>query len=265
MGQHQLLLCFVSFHTSAREVEQLQGCLHHLPDHIGYAVVVNDYRPPEPIERLREKAVVFLTNNDNCGYGRAINRLARKLEERCGALPDYLGILNTDLTWRNGTFEQLLDWMAKHQDVSLAVPQILDRHGEVQRLCKQNPTILGLFSRRFIPESLKPTWLKRYDAWYEMADQDYWSIFDVPYLSGCCMIAKSKHFKAIDGFDEHFFLYLEDADLTRSMGKKGRSVHLPIAEIQHNWGRGNHRSLRLTMVNIHSAWVYFTKWGWKLS
>lgn len=251
---------FVAYHPSLREVEQLRTCLDLLPSQLGYAVVVNDYLPGEPVEQLAVGADVFLTNGDNPGYGRAVNRLVAQL----GSLPPYIGVLNTDLTWSSGTFEKLLVWLKQHPDVHLAAPQILDKAGTPQKLCKHNPTVLGLFSRRFLPAWLKPAWLKRYDLWYVMADQNYEEVFEVPYLSGCCMLVSSEAFRRNGGFDERFFLYLEDADLTRGLAREGRCVHLPVAAVVHSWGRGNYRNLGLMAVNLVSAWRYFCKWGWAL-
>jgi hypothetical protein len=41
-------------------------------------------------------------------------------------------------------------------------------------------------------------------------------------------------------------------------------VHLPVRFIRHDWGRGNYRNPWLVLVNLHSAWLYFNKWGWRL-
>ena len=258
--ERQLLLLLVAYHPSLQEVEQLQACLAELPPQVGYAVVVNDHYSGEPVEQLAAGADGFLANPNNPGYGRAVNRLVAHL----GQLPPYIGVLNTDLTWPGGTFEQLLGWLQQHPQVSLAVPQILDEAGSPQKLCKHNPTVLGLFSRRFLPDWLKPTWLKRYDRWYVMADQNYQEVFEAPYLSGCCMLIRSDAFRRVGGFDERYFLYLEDADLTRSLARDGRCVHLPVAGVVHGWGRGNYRNLGLMAVNLASAWSYFRKWGWAL-
>ena len=95
-----------------------------------------------------------------------------------------------------------------------------------------------------------------------MADSSYDDQFDVPYLSGCCMVMQSKPFLQIGGFDERYFLYLEDADLTREMSSWGRCQHFSAASVVHSWGRGNYKSLRLMVVNVQSAWRYFCKWGW---
>jgi GT2 family glycosyltransferase len=258
--ERQLLLLLVAYHPSLQEVEQLQACLAELPLQVGYAVVVNDHHPGEPVEQLAAGADGFLTNPDNPGYGRAVNRLVVEL----GQLPPYIAVLNTDLSWQSGTFERLLAWLQKHSEVNLAVPQILDEAGTPQKLCKRNPTVLGLFSRRFLPSWLKPSWLKRYDRWYVMADHDYEEVFEAPYLSGCCMLIRSEAFRQVGGFDDRYFLYLEDADLTRSLARDGRCVHLPVAGVVHGWGRGNYRNIGLMAVNLASAWHYFRKWGWAL-
>ena len=255
-----LLLVFVAYHPSAAEVERLRVCLEVLPSGIGYSVVVNDHQPGESIDQLASHADHYLPCRDNPGYGEAVNRLMRQMPE----IPTYIAVMNTDLTWSPDCFPGLLAWLRAHQDVTLAVPQIRNADGEVQKLCKQDPTVLGLLSRRFIPAWLKPAWLKRYDRWYVMAEMDYDAVFDVPYLSGCCMLMRRDAFIEVGGFDSSFFLYLEDADLTRRLRRFGRCVHLPVQFIRHDWGRGNYQSLRLVLVNLHSAWLYFSKWGWRL-
>ena len=256
--QRQLLLLIVAYHPSCQEVEHLQVCLMGLAPSVGYAVVVNDHRPGEPVEQLAAEAVLFIVNRDNFGYGCAVNQLVKRLE----TLPPYIGILNTDLSWNPGTFEQALLWLQQHPEVKLAVPQIQNEAGITQQLCKRDPTILGMFSRRFLPEWLKPGWLKRYDRWYVMADMNYDEIFDVPYLSGCCMLICSQAFYQVGGFDERYFLYLEDADITRQLALMGRCVHLPLTVVTHRWGRENYAKLRFAAINFASAWHYFQKWGW---
>ena len=94
-----------------------------------------------------------------------------------------------------------------------------------------------------------------------MSEFDYNEVFEAPYLSGCCMIFRANSFYKIQGFDPSFFLYLEDADITRRLSSEGRCVHLPVAHIVHKWGRGNYRQNMLFLVNIISALIYFRKWG----
>lgn len=256
----KLLLFFVVFHPSDDEVSALIGCLQQLSDDIGYSILINDHKPGEPAERLELGSSLNLRFSENLGYGRAVNRGVHALSS-LNASPQWIGAFNTDLLWSSGTMETILTWLDTNPNVVLAVPQITDVSGVPQKLRKRDPTVLALFSRRFWADSLKPGCLRRYDDWYLMSDYDQNTIHEVPYLSGCCMIIQHKAFVYIGGFDEKFFLYLEDADLTRKLRAIGRCVHLPIATVQHGWGRGSHRSLRLTLTTIHSAWIYFRKWG----
>ena len=260
LNKRELLLILVAYHPSEDEVNILKDCLSCLNEKIGYSIVVNDYKMGESVDLLIEDSDYYLLNNDNPGYGGAVNRLISKLTQ----LLKYIGVLNIDLSWEDGTFEKLLMWLNNHNDVSLAVPQILDVKGSIQRLCKRNPTLLGLFSRRFLPTFLKPQWLKKYDHWYVMSDCNYEKTFEASYLSGCCMLIKSDAFISIGGFDERYFLYLEDADLTRSLSFEGRCIHLPEGRVVHRWGRGNYRESKLLIVNLISAWKYFMKWGFVL-
>ena len=256
----KLLLLIVAYHPSESEVNTLSASLDNLPEHIAYAVIANDFRHGECIEKLANNAYMFLRNGQNIGYGRAINLLFKKLP----TVPEYIGILNSDLSWNSGTFSRIINFMESNTDVSLLTPKIISPSGNTQYLCKQHPTILGMVSRRFIPNLIKPRWLCLYDRWYTMSHQDYESIFDVPYLSGCCMVARSTSFILSGGFDESFFLYLEDADLTRSLSLTGRCIHYPFESVIHQWGRGNYKNFFLMLVNLYSAYIYFKKWGLRL-
>ncbi len=253
----QLLLIFVAFHPSKREVDTLIQCLESLSTNICYGVVCNDYKAGESIDKMQDKARYFLKLNANLGYGRAIN----KMVSHVGTLPKFIGILNTDLSWDPGTFETIVGWLSANDDVSLVVPRILNSAGCTERLCKQNPTILGMLSRRFIPDLLKPSWLRRYDNWYTMMYKDYSNIIESTYLSGCCMVARASAFLQVNGFDERYFLYLEDADISRSLSRVGKCIYLPQVSVVHRWGRGNYKSLRLLIINLWSSCLYFSKWG----
>jgi GT2 family glycosyltransferase len=266
--ERHLELILVSYRTPAVDVEKLSQCLASLGPGIGYSVVVNACQPGEPIEALAQNADLFLSTPKNLGYGTAVNwavsSLTAEAERQKRQAPTWVAAMNTDLSWEPGSFERLLRWLATREDVVLVVPQILNPSGEVERLCKTNPSVLALISRRFIPNKLKPQWLRKIDTEFTMSNHSLDHEMDVEYLSGCCMIIRRSAFIAINGFDERFFLYLEDADISRSLKRIGRCLHSPIMQVIHSWGRGNHYSLRLTFVNIQSVWKYFRKWGWRL-
>ena len=258
---YSLLQVFVSYRSSQQEVDNLKKCISELnKDIVRTAILVNDYRPWLPINSLAKDVDYFLPNPDNLGYGATINRFVRSLD----IVPDYFAFLNTDICWNSGTFENACFYMNTNKECVLLVPKIKNPDGSTAHLCKKNPTILALVSRRFIPDSIKSKSLLKYDRNFCMAEFNYSTIFEAPYLSGCCMIARSSAFLLIGGFDEQFFLYLEDADLTRRLQGVGRCIHAPFISVTHEWQRGSYKSLKLMLYNIYSAFLYFKKWGWRL-
>ncbi len=87
--------------------------------------------------------------------------------------------------------------------------------------------------------------------------------FVVPYATGCFMFFRGEVFRKLKGFDDNFFMYLEDADITKRTNEISSVVFYPYNSVVHFWQRGSHNSLHLTLVNIKSMFYYFSKWGWK--
>ena len=261
-GPAQLDLLIIVYRPGAAELQALGACLAILPPTIRYSLALNAVQPelPKGLELLLADALLVQRNSENLGYGRAANRLFKALPQPA----PWVAVLNTDLHWQPGSFEALLVWLASQHDVVAAVPQILSPSGQVERLTKRDPSLLALCSRRFLPRRLKPQWLLRLDARFTMDNHDLQSIFEVPYLSGCCLFVRSDAYAAVGGFDSAYFLYLEDADLTRRLRPLGRCLHLPVASVTHGWGRGSHHSVWLTLVNFWSAFIYFRRWGFRL-
>ena len=220
----------------------------------------NDHHPGEAVEALRPGAAMSLVQRANPGYGRGFNQLWERWCAEYG-VPPLVAVLNTDLSWETGCFEQLAEWLEQQPEVTAAAPELRFPDGRRQFLCKRNPTLLALISRRFIPRQLKPKRLIHYDRWYTMHDQPYSRVFPSPYLSGGGLWMRGWAVQAVGGFAHRFVLYFEDADITRRLGGLGTTVNLPIATITHPWGRGSYRSGCLILVNLQSAWLYFHKWG----
>ena len=68
-------------------------------------------------------------------------------------------------------------------------------------------------------------------------------------------------FKAVGGFDEEYFMYVEDADLTQKMRTRGKAYLVPQYTAIHAWHRAAHRSLKPFLSQLRSLLRYFSKWG----
>lgn len=210
------------------------------------------------LEKLNSK-IKYIFTGKNFGHGRAHNiALKKSVEEHV----KYHLILNPDVYFEEGVLEELYDFMEKNPDVGLVMPKVLFPDGSVQYLCKLLPTPFELFRRRFLNFGVFKKMNEKKDYVFELRFTEYKEIMDVPFLSGCFMFIRTEVLKHIGFFDERFFLYFDDTDLSRRIHQVSRTVFYPYVHIYHDWRRGSYKSFKLLFYHIKDAIHYFNKWGW---
>lgn len=197
--------------------------------------------------------VYTLSLRRNLGYGRANNLAIRDSVSR----HRYHLICNPDITLGEGLLGELYGLMEQRPDVGLCGPRIIAPDGSLQYLCKRAPTLIDLFIRRFLPANWFPKQRRR----YEMRDYSYDREMEPLFVSGCFMFFRSSILGQLDGFDERYFLYLEDLDLSRRCQKIARNLYYPHNHVVHVHERGAHKSLKLLLIFGLSTFKYFMKWG----
>jgi len=250
----------VTYRSDVSDVEAAAKSFLNTPLGVCLLVVDNDSGAAY-LERLTElvgdKARV-IPSGKNGGFG-----FGNNVGIKYAPPSRYLLFLNPDVVVHEGTLHRLVSYMDAHPDVGMVSPKVLSSDGSLQPLNKRNPTVLDLFLRRFAPGCIRrlPRVQQRLDR-YAMMDVGYDAPCEVEFITGCFMLVRREVLEKVGGFDEDFFMYLEDADLTRRIHREARTMYLPDATITHRWQRGSHRSFRLMLVMFHSIWVYFNKWGW---
>jgi GT2 family glycosyltransferase len=152
--------------------------------------------------------------------------------------------------------------MENNKDVGLVMPKVLYPDGNIQYLCKLLPTPLDLFGRRFLNFCPFKKIVEKRNEVYELRFTGYDKIMEVPYLSGCFMFIRTEVLKKVGLFDERFFMYLEDTDLSRRTHRVAKTIYYPYVHIYHEYGKGSYKSLKLLYYHIKSAIKYFNKYGW---
>ena len=140
------------------------------------------------------------------------------------------------------------------------IPQILDEKGQRQPVYRKDPTVFDMFIRMFC-KNLFP----RRIADHTLQKEDYSKPFWVPFGQGSFLVIRTELFKKLGGFDDRFFLYMEDADLCRRVNQESNLMYLPKAVVIHRWEKASHKDLRLFRIHLASMKAYFDKWGWKWS
>lgn len=98
---------------------------------------------------------------------------------------------------------------------------------------------------------------------HTLQDQDYTQPFQVPFGQGSFLVIRTELFKKLNGFDDRFFMYLEDADLCKRVNEISKLMYYPGASVVHRWEKGSHKNKKLLMYHIQSMRKYFEKWGYK--
>jgi GT2 family glycosyltransferase len=204
----------------------------------------------------KDSRIKYIHNITNIGFGAAHNisfREAFKLNS------SYHILLNPDIYFKPSIIENLLIEADLDSSIGLMMPKIIYPGGLTQHLCKLIPTPIDLFSRRFV---LSKKLKKKLDNKYELKFFSYNEKAEIPILSGCFMLLRTSVVKKINGFDERFFMYLEDVDLCRRVGEHSKILYYPEVEVTHNYEKGSYKKTKLLYYHIKSAIKYFNKWGW---
>jgi len=200
--------------------------------------------------------VSYLFNNANIGYGAAHNIGIKKSRE-LGS--QYHLIANPDITFKEGTLENIYAFMESNRDVGSLMPKVYYEDGSLQRLCKLLPTPFDLIGRRFFGNT---NWAKRQNESYELHNFDYNSVLNTPCLSGCFMFVRTEVFEKSGLFDPRYFMYLEDYDLTRRIHGVAKTIFYPEVFVIHGHAKESYRNGKLLRIHMQSAIKYFNKWGW---
>lgn len=219
---------------------------------------ISDNSSSDEIRKLCiDERIEYIFNDCNNGFGYAHNIAIKKAQQEGSK---YHLVINPDIFYNLGNLEKMIEFMEDNTEVGLMMPKILYPNGETQYVCKLLPTPFNMFARGFLPNW---KWVKKINDNYEMKFTGYKDTMEVPYISGCFMVFRTKIFSEIGYFDDNIFMYLEETDISRRVMKQGyKTVMYPKVQVYHKWEKGTHTNKKLRNITIKSAIYYFNKYGW---
>jgi hypothetical protein len=252
--------CIVTYNTEQEELNRILNCFKKIK--LKFKLWISDNSEKDIlrnfIENFSDDRIKYIFNNSNKGFGAGHNIVLQKLIEENEKSEFHL-MINADVFFEENTIEKIIAYMRKNSDIGQIGPRIYESNGEINRSCRLLPTPLNLIFRRFFPVK---SIVEKMDYSYEMKWYDYKSTIEVPILSGCFIFVRTDILKDIGVFDERYFMYMEDYDLCRRIGKKYKVVFYPKVNIVHKHGKASYKSRKMMIVHIKSAIKYFNKWGW---
>lgn len=216
-------------------------------------IFVDNHSSDGSVSMIRSSGVehTLLITERNIGFAAANNRAIRRADAR------YLLVTNPDVSFEPDLLRKCVDFMDAHPDIALMTPRLLNTDGSQQYTPKRKPKLTYLAAGFLEGKTGRK---QRLRSEYTLRDAGLTEPADVDFCPGCFLFARTELLKACGGFDERFFLYFEDADLTLRMQAFGRTVYNPALTVKHDWHRDNHnaKGLRFELMSM----VRFL-WKWR--
>ena len=240
-------MCSISI-VSHGQFELVKGLLDDL-EHFGSFIreIILTVNVAEVIDLDRfENEIVVIRNDRPRGFGENHNRA---FEASSG---DYFLVLNPDLRASGFDFTSFLEKLSL-KSVGVLTPMVVNKKGKREDHVRPFPSFAELLRRvslRFCsgdsqtdisPEFNRPFW-----------------------VGGMFMGFRSSVFQNIGGFDQRYFMYLEDVDICAEILSAGYEIVVdPDNRVIHDAQRGSRRNLRLFIIHCISYVSYFRKWAGK--
>ncbi len=207
--------------------------------------------------------VTMIRVGENLGFGAACN-----IGAQAGSSP-YILFLNPDTRLEAGSTSIPLAFMEQlgNEKVGVCSIQLVDERGKVSRTCARYPTLGRLVSAALGLDKLPGL----AGSGVHMRDWDHLDSHQVDHVMGAFYLMRREAFERVGGFDERFFVYLEDVDLSKVVGDSGwDSWYLTEAQAFHAGGGTSrqvkvHRLFYSLRSRLLYAFKHFPRWqAWTL-
>lgn len=239
---------------------QLRACVDSIAQHgaglVGQTIVVDNGSvdgSDASVEGLPN--VTLIRAGANLGFGKACNLGAQQ------AKSDYLLFLNPDAALYADTLPKALAYLQDpvHANVGICGVQLLDETDHISRCCARFPSATGFVAHSLGLDRLFPRW------GHFMAEWDHRQTRQVDHVIGAFFLVRHAVFEALHGFDERFFVYLEDLDFSYRARSSGWStVYLADVQAFHaGGGTSNQVKARRLFYSLRSRLLYaFKHFSW---
>lgn len=208
---------------------------------------------PTPVSNsyiLNHPEITYIFNDKNLGFSRANNLVLREIKDNSR----YHLVLNTDTFFKPQVLDELIEQFEINEDLALVAPAIKYPDGEHQYSVRKYPNFLDLLFR-------KTGINKKRIYQQEYRNLDLSKPFFPEAIHGCFMLFKTEDFMQINGFDERYFLYMEDLDICKKIDQIGKKkYYFPSVEVTHVLRKGSAKNIKLFFYHFSSAVKYFLKW-----
>jgi GT2 family glycosyltransferase len=189
--------------------------------------------------------------NTNLGFGKACNLGA------VNANGKYILFLNPDAAVYTSTLLRAEAFMEDpvNSRVGICGVQLQDEAGNISRSCARFPTVASFLANAVGLDKLLT------NRGHLMKEWDHAENRQVDHVIGAFFMVRREVFEALQGFDEQFFLYLEDLDFSLRAHQAGwQSVYLADVQAFHaGGGTSKQIKARRLFYSLRSRMLYAFK------
>ncbi len=242
-------------YNSAENITSCLNALQNEVDAIGGEILVYDNNSNDSTTQVIKKEfpnIKLIESKQNFGFGEANNKAIDQ------AKGEYVLFANPDMVLDSGALQILYDTFRNQNLAGAVVARLHNADGSFQPTCRNFPDFYNIFFSRGSVLNNKVFPAKTGET-YTLSDFD--SITEVPAASAACMLMEKAFFQKIGGFDNRFFLFMEDTDLSLRIKQAGKKLFFePKAGALHYWGKGSSISrIRRSWYHHMSVWKYYLK------
>ena len=172
-------------------------------------IVIDNNSPDDSCDMVKQlfPSVTLIENKENFGFSKGNNIGVNK------AKGQYLCILNPDTVVAEDTFTKLIDFADSKSNLGIIGCQLIDGKGKYLPESKRNIPTPKVAFKKILGD----------DKAYYANQVEVNAIGEVDILVGAFMLIKKEVYDAVGGFDEDYFMYGEDIDLSYKILKQGYS------------------------------------------
>ena len=173
---------------------------------------------------------------------------------------EYIAIINPDIEIFPNSLTELKRYLEANPNVGIVAPQLLNPNGTIQYSVRKFIN-LKLLAARFISRGDDSSPNKNVND-YLCKDIDWNATQQVDWAIGAAYMIRRDVYAHLGGFDNDYFLYMEDEDICFRCWQSGFPViYLPVAQMIHNHLRASSKIGKKMFMHLKSMLTFFKKHG----
>lgn len=238
----KIYVAIVSHNNETDIISTLKPHLWSRPDGNIQTTILTNLPSPKLTRYCNEHAITLLTNTRRRGFGENNNIIYRHLGNKTNH-QDYFFCINPDIQVTKHALIELANTMAHHK-IRIAAPNLVTSDGQPDDNIRAFPRLTDCASR-LVSASNASTIDKSYIS----------QPTEIDWASGAFLCFCATTFEELDGFDESYFMYYEDADICFRAKKLGiKTIYVPGIQAKHKGARKSRKIFsKLGYNHIKSA------------